>query len=308
LLLDLGGEYQELDKARGALLLSYQASSDNPQIGSLMLGAAIQNCTIADKTASTSHVAMKNPLIKRVWWSIVLRDGFISLAFRRNTQINWSDLNLKARFLDESDLEDEIENSEVYDGTVKRFLIKMFERQCQLAVIVIEMMSAFFPQQDRCSYESIDDITRAMKEIEDVKDALSFWERTSYEVLSPRQHAWPYAVTNFTNMTRAYYLSVFTLTSFEFKYFANNMSFSTAEIHLIHCEAFILESNRSIATDDVIMRMRDSARNLKVAVTEVHRVLAYMSDSRNKETIPLSMSVSPANTLLVYKYSYLCLI
>lgn len=176
-----------------------------------MLGAAIENCTIADKTASASHFAMKNTLIKRVWWSIVLRDGFISLAFRRNTQINWSNPDLKAKFLDESDLEDEIENSEVYDRTVKRFHIKTFERQCQLAVIVIEMMSAFFPQQYRCSYESIDEVTRAMKEIQDVKHAFSCWEQTSYEVLYPEEQPWPDAATNFTNMTRAYYLLVLTV-------------------------------------------------------------------------------------------------
>lgn len=176
-----------------------------------MLGTAIENCTIADKTASASPFAMKNTLIKRVWWSIVLRDGFISLAFRRNTQINWSNPNLKAKFLDESDLEDEIENSEVYDRTIKRFHIKTFERQCQLAVIVIEMMSAFFPQQYRCSYESIDEVTGAMKEIQDVKHAFSCWEQISYEVLYPEEQPWPDAATNFTNMTRAYYLLVLTV-------------------------------------------------------------------------------------------------
>lgn len=173
-----------------------------------MLGAAIENCTIADKTASVSPFAMKNPLIKRVWWSIVLRDGFISLAFRRNTQINWSNPNLKVKFLDESDLEDEIENSEVYDRTVKRFHIKTFERQCQLAVIVIEMMSAFFPQQYRCSYESSDEVMRAMKEIQDVEHAFSCWEQISHEILYPEEQPWPDAATKFTNMTRAYYLLV----------------------------------------------------------------------------------------------------
>lgn len=173
-----------------------------------MLGNAIQNCTIADKTALPSHLGMRDPLIKRVWWSIVLRDGFISLAFRRKTQINWSNPDLKANFLNESDFKDEIENSEVYDRTVKQFLIKTFEKQCQLAVIVIEMMSAFFPQQYRCSYESVDEVMRAMKEIQDVKRAFSCWERKSYEVLYPQEQPWPAAVTNFTNMARAYYLLV----------------------------------------------------------------------------------------------------
>lgn len=251
-----------------------------------MLGAAIENYAIAEKTGSTSPVSMNTPRLRRLWWSIVLRDGFISLAFRRSAQIGWSDPNLKAQFPNEKDFEDDIAHSEVYDEATKRLLVRIFEKQYQFAVIVIEMMSAFFPQKDQCSYESIEELSRALKEIKDVRYAFSFWERGSHEALSPELEAWPDSVLGITNMTRAYYLLVPFANS---NCPANDIKFSTARIHLIHCEAFILQSNRSISTEENLLQMRKSTPDLRHAVTEVHQVMAYMSDAQKRETIPLSM-------------------
>ncbi|KAJ5233972.1 uncharacterized protein N7469_005738 [Penicillium citrinum] len=269
LLLDLGGENQDLDKARGALLLSHQALSDNPQIGSIMLGNAIQCYMISETSVKEPSTGLKSLQSRRVWWSIVLRDAFISLAFRRHTQINWSDPNLRAEFLNERDLEDEIKSSEVYDESTKHFLVEVFKKQCKLAVLVIEMMSAVFPQQHCYICGSTDDLTRHMQEIQDIKNAFTLWEEESGAIIHPEPCKWPDSVISLINMTRAYYF--------------------TARIHLIHCEMAIYETNRPIFGEIHIIQIHDSAPELKHAVSEVHQVMIYMGDNQKKEMIPLSM-------------------
>lgn len=205
-MLDLDAEDRPKEKARGALLLSYQASSDNPRVGSVMLGVAIQNLVIAEKAVSAPEGNLKSPSVKRIWWSIVLRDGLLSIAFRRNTQLMWSDPNLKLDFLNENDIEDEISHSKVHDKRAKLFLLDLFKKQCQLAVIVIEMMSAFFPQQHHRTYGSTEELKMVMKEIEDARNALNIWERENLEATCPEKYDSCDAIKNLTNMIRAYYL------------------------------------------------------------------------------------------------------
>ncbi|RAQ67987.1 hypothetical protein COH20_011680 [Aspergillus flavus] len=73
LILDLKAEDQPLERAQGALLLSYQASPDDPQIGSLLLANAIQNALILGKPPKPS-INVERSTIKRLWWSVLLRD------------------------------------------------------------------------------------------------------------------------------------------------------------------------------------------------------------------------------------------
>ena len=176
-----------------------------------MLGNAIQCYMISETSVNEPSTGLKSLQSRRVWWSIVLRDAFISLAFRRHTQINWSDPNLRAEFLNERELEDEIKSSEVYDESTKHFLVEVFKKQCKLAVLVIEMMSAVFPRQHCYICGSTDDLTRHMQEIQDIKNAFTLWEEESGAIIHPEPCKWPDSVISLINMTRAYYLLVLSM-------------------------------------------------------------------------------------------------
>ncbi|GAB1201946.1 hypothetical protein APSETT445_000544 [Aspergillus pseudonomiae] len=109
---DLKAEDQPLERAQGALLLSYQASPDDPQIGSLLLANAIQNAIILGKPPKPSD-SVKKSTIKRLWWSILLRDRWISLALRRRSQLTTKDFDAENNTLEEGDFAEEIQESKL---------------------------------------------------------------------------------------------------------------------------------------------------------------------------------------------------
>ncbi|KAL2798011.1 hypothetical protein BJX66DRAFT_347625 [Aspergillus keveii] len=157
LLYDLNCEKSILSTIQGSLLLTHHSSSSDLHAGSLWLSIAIQNAIVYNalhpspnifptaNPASTPNPSNKQENIKRrIWWSILLRDRIIPLGLRRHPQITPQTMDLTGEScltpLGERDLEDEISCSEVYDAETKRLLARVLGIQCELAVVLSDVL------------------------------------------------------------------------------------------------------------------------------------------------------------------------
>ncbi|KAL3490207.1 hypothetical protein BJX62DRAFT_252131 [Aspergillus germanicus] len=157
LLYDLNCEKSILSTIQGSLLLTHHSSSSDLHAGSLWLSIAIQNAIVYNalhpsrnlsptaNAAPTPNSSNKQENIKRrIWWSILLRDRIIPLGLRRHPQITPQTMDLTGEScltpLGERDLEDEISCSEVYDAETKRLLARVLGIQCELAVVLSDVL------------------------------------------------------------------------------------------------------------------------------------------------------------------------
>ncbi|KAJ1708655.1 hypothetical protein NYO67_9217 [Aspergillus flavus] len=267
LILDLKAEDQPLERAQGALLLSYQASPDDPQIGSLLLANAIQNALILGKPPKPS-INVERSTIKRLWWSVLLRDRWISLALRRRSQLTPKDFDVENNPLEEADFGKEIQESKVYDVHTKRILFTALQQQCRLAIIITDMVSLIFSSCDGFpmglpSKEFPACMSRAMK----TRNRLRQWETETRYALSTAPSEVHHSVMSFIKMTYVYY--------------------HTAQVHLAHYEALLLEANLMFVGHSYTVQLRETGSCLHKAVNELHDVLKYFSDTKDIEAIPL---------------------
>lgn len=194
-----------MERAQGALLLSYQASPDDPQIGSLLLANAIQNALILGKPPKPS-ISVERSTIKRLWWSVLLRDRWISLALRRRSQLTPKDFDAENNPLEEADFGKEIQESKVYDVHTKRILVTALQQQCRLAIIITDMVYLIFSSCDGSpmglpSKEFPACMSRAMK----TRNRLRQWETETRYALSIVPSEVHHSVMSFIKMTYVYY-------------------------------------------------------------------------------------------------------
>lgn len=187
------------------MLLSYQASPDDPQIGSLLLANAIQNALILGKPPKPS-ISVERSTIKRLWWSVLLRDRWISLALRRRSQLTPKDFDAENNPLEEADFGKEIQESKVYDVHTKRILVTALQQQCRLAIIITDMVYLIFSSCDGSpmglpSKEFPACMSRAMK----TRNRLRQWETETRYALSIVPSEVHHSVMSFIKMTYVYY-------------------------------------------------------------------------------------------------------
>lgn len=124
-LYDFGVENDSLSIAQAALLLTYHNSTDEQLTNSTWLGIAIQHaCSI---NAHIYDSKMRKAIhrqsdLKRLWWSCVIRDRVIAIGLRRPIQITRDHFNFSKETMLLSDLEEEIQWSDVYDPETKQHL------------------------------------------------------------------------------------------------------------------------------------------------------------------------------------------
>ncbi|KAE8133600.1 hypothetical protein BDV38DRAFT_295991 [Aspergillus pseudotamarii] len=267
LLLDLKAEDQPLERAQGALLLSYQASPDDPQIGSLFLANAIQNAIILGKPPKPS-ISVKRSTIKRLWWSILLRDRWISLALRRRSQLTMKDFDAENSPLEEADFAEEIQESKVYDLHTKRIILAALQQQCRLAILITDMVSLVFSSYEGSSRGlPSKEFPACMAKVLKTRNKLRQWETESRDALSITPSSVPHSVTSFIKMTYVYSY--------------------TAHIHLAHYEALLLEANLMFVGHSYTMQLRETGGHLQEAINGLHNVLKYFSYTKDIEAIPL---------------------
>lgn len=178
-------EASNFAKAQGAVLLSLHTSAEDPKNGSLWLAAAIQIARpLEPDTILRYNGADKLPMIKRLWWSILLRDRSLSLGLRRYPQMTSVNFITDANWLHEDDFADEFKHSKVYNEDTKRQLFAALQEQCRLAVLLTDIVSNVLTsagQLPRVRPKEEDE--RSATIIQDTKAQLIQWKNES--ALSP---------------------------------------------------------------------------------------------------------------------------
>ena len=150
------------------------------------------------------------PTIKRLWWSIPLRDRSLSLGLRRHPQVtSIKFMSDEDWLLNEMDFQDEFKNSQVYQETVKRQLFAALQEQCRLAVILTDALSILStsPRPSAQSY-AVEPTYKTIPTLEMAKENLLVWKNRS--VLAPNASsklgAKEHEIVNlFTHITYMYY-------------------------------------------------------------------------------------------------------
>lgn len=198
-----------MDKAQGAILLTYQSSAIDLSAGTHWLSCAIQFGKVANAhlySCDTQHGDTERLAKKRLWWCILLRDRILPLALRRQIQLTPDQGNLPSDYLDESDLQVEIHNSEVYGATVKRHLITILSLQCQLALAITDLIRiAYAPIWNSLPVIATEhDFSKALNEINDAKRAIRTWADTAETLLGPNSESINFYGSTFLFMKLTY--------------------------------------------------------------------------------------------------------
>lgn len=163
---------------------------------------AIQNAMIVGCGPGPGDQGINLSLMKRLWWSMVLRDRVLSIGLRRRPQITSVEFNMGANWLTEEDFAEEIVSSRVYDPQVKILLFQVLQEQCKLAVLLTDMVASVFSSQGVSSPSlSLAEFQAVLAAIRRIKRYLTKWEDVSI-VLPSTSHE---TVTFFTHLTWMYY-------------------------------------------------------------------------------------------------------
>ncbi|KAJ0423365.1 fungal-specific transcription factor domain-containing protein [Aspergillus carlsbadensis] len=192
LLFDFTGEINTLASAQGALLLSFRASmGDCRKVNSLWLTTAIgltqdlgadHPCLLLDRTPEEKNA------LKRLWWCCIIRDRILPLGVRRRLHISLDEFDMANMVLTESDFEDEIHNSHVYDPETKLSLVQLFLALCGLALPLTNIITTIYPSSKPVDVHLLGPTKarQTLDRIQTCKHGLQTWfERTMMQFPTP---------------------------------------------------------------------------------------------------------------------------
>ncbi|GMG27508.1 unnamed protein product [Aspergillus oryzae var. brunneus] len=195
-----------LARAQGALLLTFHTTAEDPQATMTWNMCAIHNATA---TGLGLHPSLQDPnrcAKKRLWWSIFVRDRFLWLGRHRRPQFTSANFSLNIDYLQEEEMTNEIIMSPFYEPNVKRLLLKVFQAQCRLAVILTDVITISFSASDgdapRLSLQELDIYLTRIKQL---RAGLAQWEETVYSPLHHTGIAEPGTVGIIINLTALHY-------------------------------------------------------------------------------------------------------
>lgn len=150
------------------------------------------------------------PTIKRLWWSILLRDRSLSLGLRRHPQVTAIEfMTDKDWLLNEVDFQDEFKNSQVYPEIVKRQLFAALQEQCRLAALLTDALSILFPSPGPTAQSyAVEPTYKTIPTLEMARENLLVWKNRS--ILTPNSNSKrgekEHEIVNlFTHITYMYY-------------------------------------------------------------------------------------------------------
>ena len=202
-------EGEPLVRAQAATLLTFHSSTNDFQSASLWLTHAIQ-AAITITSNKESQIEKPNGKEKsvhdRLWWSILIRDRSLCLALRRKPQVLSFELRMITDLPDEESFQAEIHGSQVYDPDVKRMLFTILQEQCQLAVLLTEMVSIVFGTHGLSfpSFISRDGFQDRLAILQKTKTSLCLWKESSPLSFLGDHHPHK-AVAKFAHMTMIYF-------------------------------------------------------------------------------------------------------
>ncbi|RAQ73039.1 hypothetical protein COH20_007456 [Aspergillus flavus] len=276
LLFDLQAENDAFAKAQGSVLLAHHTSAHDPQASSIWLMRAIQNAMIVGCGPGPGDQGINLSLMKRLWWSMVLRDRVLSIGLRRRPQITSVEFNMGANWLTEEDFAEEIVSSRVYDPQVKILLFQVLQEQCKLAVLLTDMVALVFSSQGVSSPSlSLAEFQAVLAAIRRIKRYLTKWEDVSI-VLPSTSHE---TVTFFTHLTWMYYYA--------------------ARVDLAQYEALIIEKHLSFTGANYRAQLLETGADLRRAMNGLTSAIEYFCSQGRAERIPLSVLAYTAVPLVL---------
>ena len=134
---------------------------------------AIESAMLIDAQPLFHIENLQASMKKRLWWSILLRDRSLCIGLRRRPQAPVE----YCEWMVEADFEDEINDSRVYDQATKRLLFQALQEQCQLAVLLSDLVSLIFvPRAVPSCFLSVAEFDGLMSTIDRIKQSLFAWE------------------------------------------------------------------------------------------------------------------------------------
>ena len=132
---------------------------------------------VVDSHPSDSIMGVSESMRKRLWWCILLRDRSICIGLRRRPQI--TSIRTDACFdqLNESDFADEMRSSRVHIYETKKKLFIAFQEQCNLALLLTELVCLIFtPGLAARRHLAPDEFCRHNERVENIRQSLLVWE------------------------------------------------------------------------------------------------------------------------------------
>ncbi|KAJ5824739.1 Transcription factor [Penicillium robsamsonii] len=258
--------------AQGAVLLTNYTSADDPQSGSLWVTRAIEHAMLIDAQSSLGeNVAIS--LKKRLWWSILLRDRSLSIGLRRRPQVTSTSLHGWSDWLSTEDFSEELHQSQVYDYDTKKCLLEALQKQCELAVLLTDLVTlAFTHQKTPRRLLSMIEFQGLLLSIKKIKKSLNEWELPKQPLGAPSNRSRSEgndAVERLTNMTYMYY--------------------HAAQVNLAQYAAFILEENVFYAGDKYNNMVLEISNDLRDGVEGLSLVMEHFSINGYADILPLSV-------------------
>lgn len=168
MLFEFNAEMNPLFVAQGCLLLSHQATT--------WLAIAIRSAITIGAHRPLKKADPDSNKKKRLWWSILIRDRAISLALRRSILVQPPLLDTAIQPPCESDFQDEIHHSRVYQPRAKKRFIKMLRAQFKLSLILTELLANVPSDQNQLDgFHPFDSSTKDSRVLVDARGKLCDW-------------------------------------------------------------------------------------------------------------------------------------
>ncbi|KAJ5087919.1 hypothetical protein N7456_011535 [Penicillium angulare] len=269
-LYDTGFEADPISRAQGCLLLTFHTTAEDPEAPMTWNICAIQNSMTAKLEI---NVSINDPLRitkKRLYWAIFVRDKILWLGRHRRPHFISTEFGLPMDHLNEDDLADEILFSPVYTSDAKRLLVKLFQAQCRLAIILTDIVSIVFSIFDGYSPRlSINELQATMVRVKELRGRLTWWKDDTQSRLYQRDSVQQGGIEILTKLVLMHYQS--------------------ARIALAHYETFIVESHFDLLQDSSAAILLPIAKDLKSSVHHMTQIMKFFSSKNLTENIPMSV-------------------
>jgi hypothetical protein len=144
-------------------------------------------------------------MLKRLWWCCILRDRVISLGMRRPLQIRADQFTITGACIWASDLQDEVNSSEVYSAEMKLALSWVLIQFCQFAGAVTELLSILYPASPDRTWRWNHTKEAHWESLQRARSRLSAWEVDFVPLIGHAATQGQPSIILFVKLTSVYY-------------------------------------------------------------------------------------------------------
>ena len=287
-LYDTGFESNPLARAQGAALLTFHTTAEYPEATITWNLCAIQNTITVGQGTHAMDAEATRVAKKRLIWSVFVRDRILWLGRHRRPQFISASFNVTTGYLEEDDVADEIMFSPVYGVDVKRSLLKIFQAQCRLAVILTGVISIAFTSSDgyvsRLSWQGLQ---QSLARVEWLKSQLALWKE-EVDAQVPMHNPTHEVVEVMANLTLMYYQYVPPANQHPINQ-RNIDDARNARVALSHHETLLVEEHIDMIQDRSATILLGIAKDLQSSMSHLTQTMAFFASRHLPGSIPLSV-------------------